>query len=73
MNLDTAREVADKFFQKSGEIKELSGERNPNFLVTTPVGKFVLKIHSADEVSQIKVSNPNNRSSNFRGIASRYW
>ena len=55
MNLDTAREVADKFFQKSGEIKELSGERNPNFLVTTPVGKFVLKIHSADEVSQIKI------------------
>ena len=55
MDLDTAREVAEKFFSKSGDIKELAGERNPNFLVTTTHGKFVLKIHSGEEVSQIQI------------------
>ena len=55
MALDTAREVADKFFKKSGDIKVLSGERNPNYLVTTTDGKFVLKIHGVDEVSQIQI------------------
>ena len=55
MDLDTAREVAAKFFSKSGDIKELAGERNPNFLVTTTHGKFVLKIHSSEEVSQIQI------------------
>ncbi|MSX30157.1 MAG: hypothetical protein F2794_07130, partial [Actinobacteria bacterium] len=55
MELELAREVAEKFFKKSGEIKVLAGERNPNFLVTTETGKYVLKIHSADEVSQIQI------------------
>ena len=55
MDLDTAREVAEKFFKKSGDIKVLAGERNPNFLVTTTAGKFVLKIHGAEEVSQIQI------------------
>ena len=55
MDLDTAREVAEKFFNKSGDIKVLAGERNPNFLVTTTTGKFVLKIHSGEEVSQIQI------------------
>ena len=55
MDLDTAREVAEKFFNKSGDIKVLAGERNPNFLVTTTAGKFVLKIHSGEEVSQIQI------------------
>jgi Ser/Thr protein kinase RdoA (MazF antagonist) len=55
MNLELAREVAEKFFQKSGDIEVLAGERNPNFLVTTTAGKFVLKIHSGEEVSQIQI------------------
>jgi Ser/Thr protein kinase RdoA (MazF antagonist) len=55
MELELAREVAAKFFSKSGDIKELAGERNPNFLVTTTAGKFVLKIHSGEEVSQILI------------------
>jgi Ser/Thr protein kinase RdoA (MazF antagonist) len=55
MALDIAREVADKFFKKSGDIKLLFGERNPNYLVTTKDGKFVLKIHSVDEVLQLQI------------------
>ena len=55
MELELAREVAEKFFNKSGSIKVLAGERNPNFLVTTAAGKFVLKIHSGEEVSQIHI------------------
>jgi Ser/Thr protein kinase RdoA (MazF antagonist) len=54
MDLDSAREVAAKFFSKSGDITVLAGERNPNFLLTTTNGKFVLKIHSSEEVSQIQ-------------------
>ena len=55
MDLDTAREVAEKFFKKSGDIDALAGERNPNFLVTDADGKFVLKIHTADEITQIQI------------------
>jgi len=55
MNIELAHEVAEKFFKKSGDIEVLAGERNPNFLVTTSAGKFVLKIHSGEEVSQIQI------------------
>jgi len=55
MDLDTAREVAEKFFNKSGDIKVLAGERNPNLLVTSNTEKFVLKIHASDELQQIEV------------------
>lgn len=55
MNPDAAQGIAKSHFAIDGEIAVLDGERNPNFLVTSATGRFILKIHDQTEVSQIKV------------------
>ncbi|MEY3606342.1 MAG: hypothetical protein RL289_522 [Actinomycetota bacterium] len=55
MNLASAQNIAKDHFDIEGEVTALAGERNPNFLVTSPAGRFVLKIHDLSEVPQIEV------------------
>jgi len=55
MDQRLAFEAAKKFFGITGELVELAGERNPNYLLTTDTEHFVLKIQNADEVAQIEI------------------
>ena len=55
MKPEKAQELAANYFGIAGEVTLLPGERNPNFLVTKGVQKYVLKIHKADEVAQIEL------------------
>lgn len=55
MNPASAQSIAKDHFAIDGEVTVLAGERNPNYLITSPAGKYVLKIHDASEVPQIKI------------------
>jgi 4-aminobutyrate aminotransferase-like enzyme/Ser/Thr protein kinase RdoA (MazF antagonist) len=55
MELESARELAESKFGIKGKASLLAGERNPNFLIESTSGKFVLKIHDASELSQLKI------------------
>ena len=50
-----ANDIAKKYFGITGTITPLAGERNPNFLVTSGAQKYVLKIHSREEVTQVEL------------------
>ena len=55
MDLESASQIAAKHFGITGNATTLAGERNPNFLITNATEKFVLKIHSVDEIPQIQL------------------
>ena len=55
MDLESASQIAAKHFGITGNATTLAGERNPNFLITNTTEKFVLKIHSVDEIPQIQL------------------
>jgi 4-aminobutyrate aminotransferase-like enzyme/Ser/Thr protein kinase RdoA (MazF antagonist) len=55
MNPTSAQAIANKYFGIEGAATGLAGERNPNFLITSSIGKFVLKIHDSSEARQIQV------------------
>ena len=55
MDPELASQIAVKHFGVTGTATALAGERNPNFLIATATEKFVLKIHSADEIPQIRL------------------
>ena len=55
MESTAANDIAKKHFGITGQLVELPGERNPNYLLTTETENFVLKIQHADEVSQVEI------------------
>jgi len=55
MTPDDAKAIAKSHYGTDGDASTLAGERNPNFLVTSNTEKFVLKIHTSDELQQIEV------------------
>ena len=55
MEIELAQELAASKFGIKGSASLLAGERNPNFLITSQVGQFVLKIHDSAEVPQIEI------------------
>ena len=55
MDIEFARQIAKKHFGIDGSATSLAGERNPNFLISSPTGQFVLKIHDSSEVPQIQI------------------
>ena len=55
MDKTVANEIAENYFGITGTINPLAGERNPNFLVTSGAQKYVLKIHSREEVTQVEL------------------
>lgn len=55
MNSAEAQSIAKTHFGIEGEVSTLAGERNPNFLVSSQVGQFVLKIQGGDELAQIQI------------------
>lgn len=55
MDIELALQITKLHFGIEGSATALAGERNPNFLITSPAGKFVLKIHDSSEVPQIEI------------------
>jgi 4-aminobutyrate aminotransferase-like enzyme/Ser/Thr protein kinase RdoA (MazF antagonist) len=55
MELDLARELVESKFGIKGKASLLAGERNPNFLIESASGKFVLKIDDASELAQLEI------------------
>ncbi|MEJ6494235.1 MAG: aminotransferase class III-fold pyridoxal phosphate-dependent enzyme [Actinomycetes bacterium] len=55
MELESARELVESKFGIKGTASLLAGERNPNFLIESTSGKFVLKIHDSSELSQLEI------------------
>ncbi len=55
MDILAAHDIAKDHFGIDGEATSLAGERNPNFLIVSPRGKYILKIHDLSEVPQIKI------------------
>ena len=55
MELESARELVESKFGIKGTASLLAGERNPNFLIESTSGTFVLKIHDASELSQLEI------------------
>lgn len=55
MELESARELVESEFGIKGAASLLAGERNPNFLIESTSGKFVLKIHDASELAQLEI------------------
>ena len=49
VSLDLAAALAERDFGVIGRVSTLSGERDENFLIETPAGKYVLKITHPDE------------------------
>ena len=48
-----ASEIASRLFALEGAIRQLDGERDLNYLITTDQGKFVFKIANANEAPQL--------------------
>jgi Ser/Thr protein kinase RdoA (MazF antagonist) len=48
-----ATEIARRLFALDGSIKQLDGERDLNYLITSRQGKFVFKIANANEAPQM--------------------
>ena len=46
-----ASEIASRLFALEGAIRQLDGERDLNYLITTDQGKFVFKIANGTESS----------------------
>ena len=55
MDIELVRQIAKTHFGITGTAIALAGERNPNFLISSPTNQFVLKIHDLAEVPQIEV------------------
>jgi 4-aminobutyrate aminotransferase-like enzyme/Ser/Thr protein kinase RdoA (MazF antagonist) len=55
MNPAGAQSITRDHFGIDGEATALAGERNPNFLITSSTGRYILKIHDSNELMQINV------------------